>query len=49
MLKIGQNSRAVCTNMVVMEMHSERRGAKRFALVGHAKRATEPLAKQEAR
>ena len=31
-----QCSRAVCTNIVVMEMHSERRGAKRLALAGHA-------------
>ena len=39
-LGIGQNSRAMCTNMVVMEVHS-----KRLALVGCAKQATKPLAK----
>ena len=33
----SENSRAVSTNMVVMEMHSERRGAKRPVLVGYAK------------
>ena len=38
---IGQNSRAVCTNMVVMEMRSERQSAKCLVLVGYAKQATE--------
>ena len=49
MLRIGQNSRAVCTNMVVMEMHSECLGTKRLALAGHAKWATKPLTKREVR
>ena len=43
---IGRNIRAVYTNMVVMEMHSELGGAKCLALTGHA---TEPLVKREAR
>ena len=41
MLRIGQNSRAVCTNMVVMEMHSKREALS----AGRAKQATERLAK----
>ena len=46
MLRIGQNGRAaVCTNMVVMEMHFVRvRGAKHLA--PRARKATEPLTKR---
>ena len=35
MLRIGQNCRAVYTNMVVMEMYSRARDANCLALVGH--------------
>ena len=42
--RIGQNCRTVCTNKVILEMHSR---ALCLLLVGYAKQATKPLKRRD--